>query len=79
MGWGAVKRALFGSVSTGVLHHAKCPVLIVRGEAMDVAAAAEGADERALSDAPLSQPVLGGPHVVRLGVAARVTTRLQWA
>jgi hypothetical protein len=53
MGWGAVKRALFGSVSTGVLHHAKCPVLIVRAEAMDVAAAAEGADERALSDAPL--------------------------
>jgi hypothetical protein len=28
---------------------------------------------------PWSQPVLGGPHVVRLGVAARVTTRLQWA
>lgn len=30
-GWGVVKRALFGSVSTGVLHHAKCPVLVVRG------------------------------------------------
>jgi nucleotide-binding universal stress UspA family protein len=30
-GWGAVKRALFGSVSTGVLHHAKCPVLVVPG------------------------------------------------
>jgi nucleotide-binding universal stress UspA family protein len=29
-GWGAVKRALFGSVSTGVQHHAKCPVLVVR-------------------------------------------------
>ena len=29
-GWGAVRRALFGSVSTGVLHHAPCPVLVVR-------------------------------------------------
>jgi nucleotide-binding universal stress UspA family protein len=28
-GWGVVKRALFGSVSTGVLHHATCPVLVV--------------------------------------------------
>ena len=46
-GWGAVKRALFGSVSTGVLHHAKCPVLVVRGEAADVAVAAKGAAERA--------------------------------
>jgi nucleotide-binding universal stress UspA family protein len=32
-GWRALKRAVFGSVSTGVLHHATCPVLIVRGEA----------------------------------------------
>jgi nucleotide-binding universal stress UspA family protein len=31
-GWGAVRRALFGSVSTGVLHHGLCPVLVVRGE-----------------------------------------------
>ena len=28
-GWGAVRRALFGSVSAGVLHHATCPVLLV--------------------------------------------------
>ena len=28
-GWGPVKRALFGSVSTGVLHHASCPVVVV--------------------------------------------------
>ena len=32
-GWGPFKRALFGSVSTGVLHHAKRPVLVVRGGA----------------------------------------------
>jgi nucleotide-binding universal stress UspA family protein len=32
-GWGTMKRVLFGSVSTGVLHHATCPVLVVRGEA----------------------------------------------
>jgi nucleotide-binding universal stress UspA family protein len=34
-GRGAVKRALLGSVSTGVLHHAKCPVLVVRADAKD--------------------------------------------
>jgi nucleotide-binding universal stress UspA family protein len=28
-GWGPMKRAIFGSVSTGVLHHATCPVLVV--------------------------------------------------
>jgi nucleotide-binding universal stress UspA family protein len=31
-GWGIVKRAVFGSVSTGVLHRAKCPVLAVRAD-----------------------------------------------
>jgi nucleotide-binding universal stress UspA family protein len=34
-GWRALKRAVFGSVSTGVLHHATCPVLVVRGEAYE--------------------------------------------
>jgi nucleotide-binding universal stress UspA family protein len=42
-GWGAVKRTLFGSVSTGVLHHATCPVLVVRGDATEIGAAANGA------------------------------------
>jgi nucleotide-binding universal stress UspA family protein len=32
-GWGPIKRLVFGSVSTGVLHHAPCPVLVVRGDA----------------------------------------------
>lgn len=32
-GWGALKRLVFGSVSTGLLHEAPCPVLVVRGDA----------------------------------------------
>jgi nucleotide-binding universal stress UspA family protein len=28
-GWGSTRRALHGSVSTGVLHHARSPVLVV--------------------------------------------------
>ncbi len=28
-GWGPLRRTLFGSVSTGVLHHARQPVLVV--------------------------------------------------
>jgi len=35
-GWGALKRAVFGSVSTGVLHRAKCPVLVVRADPVEV-------------------------------------------
>jgi len=47
-GWGAMKRALFGSVSTGVVHQAKCPVLVVRGVAEHSASAIEsGARETA--------------------------------
>jgi nucleotide-binding universal stress UspA family protein len=46
-GWGAVRLAFFGSVSTGVLHHATCPVLVVRGVAEQTAAAANGANETA--------------------------------
>lgn len=41
-GWGAVKRAIFGSVSTGVLHHATCPVLVVRGESAEREVAENG-------------------------------------
>jgi nucleotide-binding universal stress UspA family protein len=44
-GWGVMKRALFGSVSTGVLHHVECPVLVVRGLPKVTAAAADGVHE----------------------------------
>jgi nucleotide-binding universal stress UspA family protein len=30
-GWGPLQRLVFGSVSTAVLHHAPCAVLVVRG------------------------------------------------
>jgi universal stress protein A len=40
-GWGPMRRMFFGSVSTGVLHHAPCPVLVVRRTA-DVETARNG-------------------------------------
>jgi nucleotide-binding universal stress UspA family protein len=46
-GWGAVRRAFFGSVSTGVLHHATCSVLVVRGVSERTASEANGARETA--------------------------------
>ena len=41
-GWGAAKRLLSGSVSTGLVHSAPCPVLVVRprGKSAEHAAAA---------------------------------------
>jgi len=44
-GWGAAKRTLFGSVSTGVLHHATCPVLVVRGDPVEADVACSGSRE----------------------------------
>jgi len=44
-GWGAMKRALFGSVSTGVLHHATCPVLVVPAEKAESATAKDSSRE----------------------------------
>jgi len=41
-GWGAAKRLLSGSVSTGLVHEAPCPVLVVRASqhALEQSAAA---------------------------------------
>jgi nucleotide-binding universal stress UspA family protein len=41
-GWGAARRFLSGSVSTGLVHSAPCPVLVIRprSEALEHAAAA---------------------------------------
>jgi nucleotide-binding universal stress UspA family protein len=43
-GRGVLKRALFGSVSTGVLHRAKCPVLVVRADPVEVMPAGKERD-----------------------------------
>ncbi len=44
-GWGAARRLLSGSVSTGLIHSAPCPVLVVRGapRAVDTTTAAAAA------------------------------------
>jgi nucleotide-binding universal stress UspA family protein len=39
-GWGAARRLLSGSVSTGLVHSAPCPVLVVRPRAQSVEHAA---------------------------------------
>ncbi len=40
-GWGPIRRLVSGSVSTGLLHDAPCPVLVVRGEGAVEAAHAD--------------------------------------
>jgi nucleotide-binding universal stress UspA family protein len=48
-GWGALQRLVFGSVSTAVLHHAECPVLVVRGAEDEAGAQAAKVAETASS------------------------------
>jgi nucleotide-binding universal stress UspA family protein len=45
-GWGAVRRMIFGSVSTAVLHHADRPVLVVPAVAASPGHVAEEQRER---------------------------------
>ena len=40
-GWGLMQRIVYGSVSTGLLHHAPCPILVVPAPAAVLAAAKE--------------------------------------
>jgi nucleotide-binding universal stress UspA family protein len=47
-GWGRVRRLVFGSVSTGLLHHAPCPVLVARSDPESAALPAEP-DEKAVA------------------------------
>lgn len=51
-GMGAVSRVVLGSVSTGLLHHARCPVAIVRGS---------DDDQPVSDDAPVLVGVDGSP------------------
>ena len=46
-GWGPLKRMVFGSVSTGVLHRASCPVLVVPAAAPDGAKSMREVREKA--------------------------------
>ena len=40
-GWGTLRRFIFGSVSTALLHEAPCPVLVVRYDATNAEAPAQ--------------------------------------
>jgi nucleotide-binding universal stress UspA family protein len=42
-GWGAIRRLVFGSVSSALLHHAPCPVLVARLDEEPAPAGAENA------------------------------------
>lgn len=50
-GQGAWRRGLFGSVSTGLIHHAHCPVAVIRGDE----------DAKARGDSPVVVGIDGSP------------------
>ena len=53
-GLGGLKRALMGSVSASVVHHAQCPVLVVRDEALvsptRILLATDGSEDARMAD-----------------------------
>jgi nucleotide-binding universal stress UspA family protein len=73
-GRGGVRRALMGSVSVSVVHHAHCPVLVVRGDPVVLPAkilvATDGSKEAQLAAttaADLAQRTSSELHVVYVG------------
>jgi nucleotide-binding universal stress UspA family protein len=46
-GWGALQRLVFGSVSSGVLHRAQCPVLVAKAHPETATTPRPGHEQRA--------------------------------
>ena len=73
-GFGAIRRALTGSVSDSVVRHAHCPVMVVRGEAVTfptrILVATDGSEEATLAAstaADLAKSTGSELHVVCVG------------
>jgi len=74
-GHGPMKRAVLGSVSSSVVHHAHCPVLVVRGEGRDylqgrILLALDGSDDSlaaARTAVDLADRMESELHVVYVG------------
>jgi nucleotide-binding universal stress UspA family protein len=73
-GLGGMRRALMGSVSNSVVRHAHCPVMVVRGEAVDfptkILLATDGSEEAELAArvaAELASATNSELHVVHVG------------
>jgi nucleotide-binding universal stress UspA family protein len=80
-GLGPMKRAVMGSVSSSVVHHAHCPVLVVRGEGPDylqgrILLALDGSEESsaaAQTAVDLAERMESELHVVYVGVVRPVS------